>query len=387
VSAQLALFPAGLDELERTGRLAATRASSLFSGFDRTLCVFLDNRHRERRERRMDERFEYLEVGFGRPGGGRAAALLGLRRAVADVRAAARAAAVDAVMAYDPHLLGLVGYAVARALRVPFAVRVISHYGLKHEHTGQIAFAPFVSRRVERAVERFLYRRARVVLVACPSHRDYVERTAGGRAHVLPYVTAQAPLFYDDAPPDPAVRRRLAPDVREMAVAVTRLVPEKYPADLIECAGRLRERPGFALLLVGEGPLRDELEAQARRLQAPVVFAGAQPPAAVRALFQTAEATVVLQGGGAITEAALSGAPIVAYDFEMNPFVVRGDEGVLVPFRDVDALADGVRRLLDDRDAARGMAARARASSRARFDEASARSAEREVARVLLARP
>lgn len=246
--------------------------------------MFLENRHGERRERRVDEAFVYEEVGFGRPGGGRLGALPGLWRAVAHVREQARAFGVDAVMAYDPHLLGLVGYRVARALRVPFAIRLVSHYGLKHEHTGQLAFAPFGWRRVERAVERFLYRRARAVLVACPSHRDYVERTAGGGATVLPYVTAQAALFYDDVPPDRSVREALAPGAREVAVAVTRLVAEKYPADLVECAARLRERAGFTLLVVGEGPLRPELEALARRLQAPVVFAGARPQRRARPL-------------------------------------------------------------------------------------------------------
>jgi hypothetical protein len=82
------------------------------------------------------------------------------------------------------------------------------------------------------------------------------------------------------------------------------------------------------------------------------------------------------------------GAAIVSYDFEMNPFVVRPghDEAVLVPFRDVAALAKETRCLLSDPERARRYRTRARASARARFSEEAARAAERAVAARLLSR-
>jgi glycosyltransferase involved in cell wall biosynthesis len=388
MSTQLALFPSSLDVLRAQDRLGALRESYLFSGFDRTLCVFLRNEHGDARRQRMDDRFEYLEIGLRRfAAAGPPGRALGVAGAVAALVRAAREHSVDAVLAYDPHLLGLLGLATARALRRPFGIRLICHYGLKWDHTRQLAFAPFRSRRVEEMVERFVYRRAATVLVACPNHEAYVRELAP-EARTTPYLTAQSALFYQSPPGGREVRERLAPGVRRVIVSVGRLLPEKYAEDLVAIATNLDD-PDAALVIVGDGPLRGRMEAAARISRTRVVFAGMQPQQTVRALFASADAAIVLQGGGAITEAALSTAPIVTYDFEMNPFVVRPgfEEGVLVPFRDTAAAAAAVRRLLDDPAHARRLGENARRAALARFSDQAARAAERAAAARLLGDP
>lgn len=386
MSSQVALFPSSLDTLRRTNRLESLRQSYLFSGFDRTLCVLIDPTHGERREHRVDDQFSYVELGLRRwPRARRAGMLLSLAPVTAALIGEARRFRADAVMAYDPHLLGVLGLATARLLRVPLAVRLICHYGLKYQHSRSLSFAPFRTRRVEAAVENAIYRNADLVLVACPNHADYVRELAGERAALAPYVTAQAALFYSQGPADPRVRAELAPGAKRVIVSVGRMQPEKYPLDLIAFARELDD-PETTLVLIGDGPLRAEMERGAPGSRTPVVFAGLQPQERVRSMFATADLTVVLQGGGAITEAALSGAPILTYDFEMNPFVVRPghDEGSLVPFRDTAALAAEARRLLSDPDRRRRYGDRARAAALARFNEPVARAAEQAIARCLL---
>jgi glycosyltransferase involved in cell wall biosynthesis len=388
MSTLVALFPSELETLTRTRRLESLRESYLFAGFDRTLCVLVNAEHGERREHRVDDDFRYLELGLKRwPRAGRTGMLLSLAPLVASLTSEARCFGAEAVLAYDPHLLGLVGLAAARLLRVPLGIRLIQHYGLKFEHTGRLAFAPFRRRGVEVAVERSLFRAADAVLVACPSHADYVRAIAGDRVALAPYLTAQSALFYPPPPSDDRIRQELAPGAKRVIVSVGRFMPEKYSVDLPVFARELDD-PETALVLIGDGPLRGEMERAAAGSRTRVIFAGYQPQERIRALFAAADLAVVLQGGGAITEAALSGAAILTYDYEMNPFVVRPghDEGALVPFRDTAQLARAARELMGDQERNRRFREHARAAALARFNEAAACAAERAIATRLLAR-
>jgi glycosyltransferase involved in cell wall biosynthesis len=387
MTAQLAIFPSDLASLRKTDRAESMRHSYLFSGFDRTLCAFLNNSHSKTIEQKIDADFSYVEIGFKKVGG-QVGMALGLNQAIRKLVRAGRDFKVGAVIAYDPHLLGIVGWMVARALNVPFAIRLISHYGLKYEHTKSIAFAPFRTRRVEMMAERFLYRKAKAVMVACPNHREYVEQVADSGAKTLPYVTAQASLFYEPFTPDLSLRGEIAPVAKKVVVSVTRLQSEKYPQDIVECASHFRGDPDVAFVVVGDGVLRGELEGRALENGARIVFVRSLTQLQIRDLFSTADAVIVLQGGGAITEAALCAAPVVTYDFEMNPFVIRPgfDEGVLVPFRNAAELARAVRSLLDDSSGARLLGRRAQSAARARFSDSAARRAEQANASFLLGR-
>jgi glycosyltransferase involved in cell wall biosynthesis len=278
----------------------------------------------------------------------------------------------NVIVAYDPHILGLVGFIAARIIRASFVVRVISHYGLKWEYARSLS-TPLGSRQLELAIERMLYRSADAVAVACPNHEDYVKSVGGPAVKLLPYVVAQAQDFYRTV--DDRTFRSRKP---ALVVAVSRLNAEKFPSDLVVCASQLSEIPDLEFRLYGDGPLRGELEALALRLQAPVTFSGIRPQVEVRDAMEEAGAVVVLQGGGAIIEAALCGAAIVAYDYEMNPYVIREDqdEGWLVPFRDVKALATAIRLCLDNPNEARRRGERVRHGAHRRFGLDTANEAE-----------
>jgi glycosyltransferase involved in cell wall biosynthesis len=65
--------------------------------------------------------------------------------------------------------------------------------------------------------------------------------------------------------------------------------------------------------------------------------------------------------GYTLVEAGLTGVPIVTYDYDFHREIVTdGENGYLVPFRDVAALADRVCRLLGDPETARQMGHRLR---------------------------
>jgi len=149
---------------------------------------------------------------------------------------------------------------------------------------------------------------------------------------------------------------------------VGRLSPEKDPRTFVEAAALVHARaPAVRFTVVGDGPLRAELEALARerRLDGALAFAGVRDdmPATyggldVLALTSLHEGTPL-----AVLEAMACGLPIVATSVGGVPELVCADEsGVLVAPGDAAGVAAAVLALLDDprRRSALSAAARAR---------------------------
>jgi glycosyltransferase involved in cell wall biosynthesis len=152
-----------------------------------------------------------------------------------------------------------------------------------------------------------------------------------------------------------------------VVACVGRLAPEKNLGLLASAFEAMRRaRPDSLLLLVGDGPMRREL--QARCPQA--VFAGTRSGADLAAHYASADAFVfpsVTETFGNVTpEAMASGLPVVAYDYAAASKLIRhGDNGLLAPLHDSAAFIAQAIRLADDAGQARrlGQAARQTAMS------------------------
>jgi glycosyltransferase involved in cell wall biosynthesis len=124
---------------------------------------------------------------------------------------------------------------------------------------------------------------------------------------------------------------------------------------------------GVSLLVAGEGPDREALEARARTLGIGerVRFLGPQPRRRVVELFRAADATILSSSWEnfphTVVEALAVGTPVLAMEAGGVAEVVRdGVNGLLVPAGDTPALADAVRRYFGDaelRERLRGQAA------------------------------
>jgi glycosyltransferase involved in cell wall biosynthesis len=157
-------------------------------------------------------------------------------------------------------------------------------------------------------------------------------------------------------------------DETPLVLFIGALAPRKGPQDLI-AASRALDLP-HRVVLVGTGPAEDYLRRQAAG--APhIEFAGSLPRDRVRELLRQARMLVLpTQQDGAWREAAglvlleaqACGAPVVLYESGGAPEMVdAGTTGLVVPERDVPALGDAIRSLLELDDAAyRAMSAAAR---------------------------
>ncbi|NBD08895.1 glycosyltransferase family 4 protein [Corallococcus silvisoli] len=140
----------------------------------------------------------------------------------------------------------------------------------------------------------------------------------------------------------------LAPDASVIAL-VGRLSMEKGPQVLLEAMRRLARTTGArvpTLLLVGDGPLRASLEAQARGL--PVRFLGFRSE--VRSVYAAADAVVMpsLREGMPLValEAMAVGRPLIASAVGELPHVLGTGRGLVVPPGDAGTLASALAGLL-----------------------------------------
>ena len=141
----------------------------------------------------------------------------------------------------------------------------------------------------------------------------------------------------------------------EVVTYVGRLVPEKGLRELLEaCRTLSAARRRLRLVLVGEGPMREEIASRlADDPSLQVTLSGAQPPAEV-ARWMAASDLVTLPSyseghPNVLVEALACGRPVVATPVGGIPEVVDADCGILVPARDAAALTAGLAQALDRR--------------------------------------
>ena len=141
-------------------------------------------------------------------------------------------------------------------------------------------------------------------------------------------------------------------------LSVGRLDPEKAPEMLLKALARLEDRtPGrYRLTIVGDGQLEDELRAEAGRFGDAVQFRGHVPNGSeLFDLYRASDVFVhVARTEGfpqVLTEAQAAGLPIVATDVGgVRAGLGGGDEALLVPPNDPEALAAAIARLASDGD-------------------------------------
>lgn len=159
----------------------------------------------------------------------------------------------------------------------------------------------------------------------------------------------------DAAQSDPHILGDLGVRTGGAVIAVVaRFVVEKAHLDLIDMVSRLRNAGrDVVLVLVGDGPLRGDIEGRARAqgFGDHIIFAGYRDHATAIAIVAAADVVVSAsthEGFSlALSEAMQVGTPIVATAVGGVPELV-GDAAILVPPRQPSSLADGVESVLDD---------------------------------------
>jgi colanic acid/amylovoran biosynthesis glycosyltransferase len=139
-----------------------------------------------------------------------------------------------------------------------------------------------------------------------------------------------------------------------------RLIPKKGPDDLARAFARVcREGADVTLRVIGEGPMREEMEAILAEagVRDRVAFLGLLSPEAVAAEMRQAHLFCLPSRVGpdgdsegipnVVKEAMATGLPVVStYHAGIPELVEDGVSGYLVPERDVEGLAERLARLI-----------------------------------------
>jgi glycosyltransferase involved in cell wall biosynthesis len=184
-------------------------------------------------------------------------------------------------------------------------------------------------------------------------------------AHVIPFFTSVLEEPHMDR------ARRAAPRPRSATPTVLfvgRLTRAKNVDVLLSAfAAVRRRRQRLRLVIVGDGPERARLEAQARTLgvEADVTFSGGVSFDRVIEHYEDSDVLVLASDTEgwpkAITEAMAFGLVCIGSDCGLVPRILGGGRGIVVPPRDAAALAESLHRIAAAPDDFVGMRARAAA--------------------------
>ena len=229
-----------------------------------------------------------------------------------------------------------------------------------HEHMTESApyFYPLTrDRAMVRWITRNLFPRAdRIVVVAEELKRDLVS-SYGVPAAMID--VAHNPFEIDHIRAEgtrPLGTEWAAPPGRRTIVAVGRLVHLKGYDLLLRAVAQLRRKRDVRLILIGDGDDREKLEqlSASLGLKEFVTFAGQRnspwPFIAAAAVLAVTSRTEAFPS--VLAEAMALGVPVLATDCSggVRELLRDGACGLLVPMEDVDAIAGGLDRLLEDRE-------------------------------------
>ena len=270
----------------------------------------------------------------------------------------------------DPLYLGLFGLALARLTGIPLMIRVNGNNDKVRENTGAPLYPRlFRSERVERWIERRIFPRCAMVAAPNPDNIAFAV-SAGARPEVTTIFRYGNLLAVEhlQLPAERGLDKKLFDRLElvpsQFLLSIGRLQPTKFPEDCVYVLTELRKRGHeIKLLFAGDGELKQALwtQAEASNVSQFVVFGGNQNQAALAQL--NAHAAVVLSPltGRALSESALGGAAIVAYDLDwQGELIESGKTGSLVPFRERDQFVDATEQFLNDRALRKAMGAAVR---------------------------
>ncbi|RUL88045.1 glycosyltransferase family 4 protein [Tautonia sociabilis] len=246
---------------------------------------------------------------------------------------------------------GILARAAAWHERVPLVVHTI--HGLP--------FGPSETpwrNRLYVGLERWAARRCHAIVSVCDAMTEQALAAGVGRPDQYETIFSGMevePFLHPPRPRD-EVRRELGLPPEAVAFAtVARLFERKGHDDLLDIAPRVLEaNPRVRFVWIGSGLLREHLEARAEALgvRHAITFTGLVPPGRIPELLGACD--VVLHPSyreglaRVLPQGLIVGRPAISYDVDGAREVVTPETGILVPFRDRQALAEAILALAGD---------------------------------------
>ena len=267
----------------------------------------------------------------------------------------------DVVVGSSVHLAAVAAaYLISKARRVPFVFEVRDLWPQTLIDMGDLREGS-VTTRLLRMLERFFYRRARMVISLLPHATEYITRLGIPKEKVV-YIpngiadfTGAVAVTNGSASELVARIRQLRDEGRMVAGYVGSHVRANRVDVLVEAARVLRDRDvdDIAFVIVGEGLEKDECERIAREHKlANILFWPAVPKEAVPAVLEAVDVTLfalwdipVFKFGlscNKLFDYLASGRPVVSACAVADTPVSASGGGISVPPESPNAIADAL---------------------------------------------
>jgi glycosyltransferase involved in cell wall biosynthesis len=247
---------------------------------------------------------------------------------------------------------GILGRMAAKRAGVPVIIHTI-HGQAFHENLNWLTYQLFL--RLERHVARYTDK----IISVADAMTD--QAVAAGVAPRERFVTIRSGMevntFLECDKLREATRRQYGFEPDQVVVGkIARIAPLKGYEYMLELCRQLSPKhPKLRFMFVGDGQLRQEIEAEAGRagVRDRIVFAGLVPASQIPACISAMDIVVhtSLREGLArvLPQALISGKPAVSFDIDGAREVVQnGETGYLVEPRSVPGLLEAVEKLIDD---------------------------------------
>ncbi|KND47909.1 MAG: glycogen(starch) synthase [Parcubacteria bacterium C7867-004] len=280
----------------------------------------------------------------------------------------------DLIFALDPVSTGLPSLMAAKLLRKPLVLKIVGDYAWeqgKQRFGISSSLDMFVRERQHsplvrlfQQVQTYVAKEAKTVIVPSEYLKGIIEHWGVANDRITVIHNAVTKENAGTLPKD-------LPQKRPRIISVGRLVPWKGMGGLIDAVADARQKiPDATLIIAGEGPDRNDLEAYAKaRLRDGYQFTGSLDNGEVHALLASADMLVLNSSYEGLShlliEAMIEGTPTIATAVGGNGEVITdGVDGMLVPHGDRTALADAIVALATEEGLAERLHFAAKESSK-----------------------
>jgi glycosyltransferase involved in cell wall biosynthesis len=287
----------------------------------------------------------------------------GIRHVVYAYKLWQQSKSADCIYALDPISVGLPALIIATLRRKPFLIRLGGDYAWEQ---GRVRFGvtktldeylvtkkdrPLMVRLLA-ALQSFVTKRAVKVIAPSRYLKSVIEKWGVPEKNIEVIYSALYPLSVEGTKEE--LHDQLS-FTTPTIVSAGRLVPWKGFAALLSVIARLKNiYPDISLVIVGDGEEHGMLANETKKLgiETHVRFVGRLSKEALGASIKGADVFVLNTAYEGLSHQLIEvmdlGTPVVTTIAGGNPeLITDGVNGFLVPFNDVDAMIDAIKRVLD----------------------------------------
>ena len=265
---------------------------------------------------------------------------------------------ISVIQTKDPLYTGLWGVALSWVCRRPLLVHVDANYPAMHENLKQPIMARlFRSIILEKLTCRFVYKYANIIVGGNENNRlSAIAYGAKDSKTALFRIGDAIDIRHfediEDRPSAEADLKAWGIEAGNFAIHIGRLEKVKLPDHpVLVIAELFRQGIELKLIMAGGGSMKGELITLARShgVEHLVIFVGQASQDQLYRTLPYCSLVISPLTGRSLTEAALAGAPIVAYDADwQGEVVITGETGELVENMDWKSMATASKRILED---------------------------------------